>query len=76
MVQHGRSRPPSVQVADLLRARIESGEFAPGDPLPSIVTLGTEYGVTTNTIQKALKILKAEGLIVSTPGYGTFVAED
>jgi DNA-binding GntR family transcriptional regulator len=39
------------------------------------VTLATEHQVATNTVQKALRILKDEGLIVSVPGYGTFVAE-
>jgi len=31
--------------------------------------------VTTGTVQKALRILKGEGLIISVPSYGTFVAE-
>jgi DNA-binding GntR family transcriptional regulator len=64
-----------VQVAGLLRARIESGEWGPGEALPSIVALAAEYRVTTNTVQKGLRILKAEGLVTSVPGYGTFVAE-
>lgn len=64
-----------MQVAGLLRARIESGEWEPGEALPSIVALAAEYRVTTNTVQKGLRILKAEGLVTSVPGYGTFVAE-
>ncbi len=34
-----------------------------------------EYGVSVPTVRKALDVLKAEGVVVSTPGYGTFVAE-
>ena len=68
-------RPPSRQLAALLRAKIQSGELAPGDALPSIVALATEHGVTTNTVQKALRILKDEDLVESVPGYGTFVSE-
>jgi DNA-binding GntR family transcriptional regulator len=75
MVQHGKAQPPSVQIAGLLRARIESGEWGPGEALPSIVALAAEYRVTTNTVQKGLRILKAERLVTSVPGYGTFVAE-
>lgn len=75
MVQHGAPQPPSWQVAALLRAQIESGDLQPGAPLPSIVALASQYGVTTNTVQKALRMLKAEGLVTSVPGYGTFVAE-
>ena len=75
MVSHGAPRPPSVQVADTIRARIEAGEYAPGERLPGIVAMCAEYGTTSGTIQKALRILKAEGLVTSVPGYGTFVAE-
>jgi DNA-binding GntR family transcriptional regulator len=75
MVTRGTPQPPSRQLAALLRAKIESGELAPGTALPSIVALATEHQVATNTVQKALRILKDEGLIVSVPGYGTFVGE-
>lgn len=74
-MQRGRSQPPSVQVAGILRARIQSGDIAPGQQLPPIVALSTEFGVTSNTVQKALRILKDEGLVVAVPGYGTFAAE-
>jgi GntR family transcriptional regulator len=75
MVTRGAPQPPSRQLAALLRTKIESGELAPGAALPSIVALATEHQVATNTVQKALRILKDEGLIVSVAGYGTFVAE-
>jgi DNA-binding GntR family transcriptional regulator len=39
------------------------------------VNLSVEYQTSTGTIQKALAILRVEGLIVSVPNYGTFVAE-
>jgi GntR family transcriptional regulator len=75
MVEHGRSQPPSWQLAALLRAQIKNSELAPGEKLPPIVTLASEHHVTTNTVQKALRILKDEGLVTSVAGYGTFVAE-
>ena len=75
MIRRGIPQPPSRQLAALLRAKIQSGELAPGDALPSIVALATEHGLTTNTVQKALRILKDEGLVESVPGYGTFVSE-
>jgi GntR family transcriptional regulator len=73
MVQHGTSVPPWQQLAALLREQIESGELAPGAQLPSIVRLSQEHGIAVVTVQKALRALKAEGLIETTPGYGTFV---
>ena len=50
--------PPSRQIADVLRGRIASGEYAPGSALPAITALADEFGVTTNTVRKALRILK------------------
>lgn len=75
MVQRRPRMPPSRQIAADIRGKIESGEYDPGVALPSIVALADQYQVATGTIQKALRILKAEGLIESEPGYGTFVAE-
>jgi hypothetical protein len=49
--------------------------LGPGEALPSIVALAAEYRVTTDPVQKGLRILKAEGLVTSVPGYGIFVAE-
>ncbi len=59
--------------ADLVR-KIESGELPPGDRVPSIVTLAQDYGVALTTVRKALDVLKADGLVVTSP-MGTFVAE-
>jgi DNA-binding GntR family transcriptional regulator len=62
---------PKEQVAAILRGRIERGELA--GRLPSYMTLATELDVAPMTVQRALAILKAEGLIYSVPGRGTFV---
>ena len=65
--------PPSRQIAASLRDKITSGEYPPGSQLPAIIALADEYAVSVNTARKALGILRAEGLIESVPGYGTFV---
>ena len=75
VVDRGTPIPPSRQIAAFLRGQIESGELPPGAALPSIVRLASEWGVATNTAKKALQILKAEGLVVTVGGFGTFVAE-
>jgi DNA-binding GntR family transcriptional regulator len=67
--------PPYLRIAGDLRARIESGEFRPGDALPSITRLSQDYGVAKTTAQKALQVLKDEGLAVGRQGWGTLVAE-
>ena len=67
--------PPYQQIAADLRARIESGELAPGDMLPSITRLSQEYDVAKGTAVKALNVLRREGLTRTVAGWGTFVAE-
>jgi GntR family transcriptional regulator len=67
--------PMSQQIAADIRAKITAGEYKPEVALPSIVALAAEYQVATGTIQKALRILKAEGVVESVPSYGTFPAK-
>lgn len=65
---------PWRQTAQIYRDRIESGEMAAGDRLPSIRSISQEYEVATTTAQKVLEALRDEGLVVTSP-MGTFVAE-
>jgi len=62
---------PRQQAARLIRERIESGEWGP--KLPSQMAMAEEIGVAPKTIEKALDILKDEGLVYGVPGRGTFV---
>jgi DNA-binding GntR family transcriptional regulator len=75
MIDRSRPMPPYMQLAQLLRDKIGSGELAPGTRLPSVLGLAAEYGVAQVTVQKALVLLKSEGLVVAYAGYGTFVQE-
>lgn len=63
------------QLADRIAARIESGDLAPGDPIPSETALEAEYDLARGTIRKAVAALRDEGLIVTTRGKGSYVAE-
>ena len=74
-LDHDAAEPPWRQLAATLRAQIESGELAPGDRLPSILTLSQEYEVASVTVRKALNSLKQDGLISAASGWGTFVTE-
>jgi GntR family transcriptional regulator len=67
------SEPRYLQIAGLLRARIQRRELKPGDRLPSQHTLVQEYGVARMTAAKALQVLVDEGLAVTVPGMGTYV---
>jgi DNA-binding GntR family transcriptional regulator len=64
--------PPSQRVEADLRRRIEAGEWATGQALPSVGALAAEYRVARNTVAKALRKLEADGLIQIVPSWGTF----
>ena len=67
------SREPSyLQLASILRARIESGEIPPGGALPSLTYLVQETGLAVGTVRKAIKVLADDGLVVTVPGRGSF----
>lgn len=60
-------------LADKLAARIRSGEYAPGDPLPTIRDLVDAGEGSKSTVHEAYKALEREGLVVSSRGHGTVV---
>jgi GntR family transcriptional regulator len=64
----------AAQLAAILRARIRSGELAPGRPIPSESTLMQQYGVTRETVQRAVRALAAEGLVCAIEDDGACVA--
>ncbi|MGW5611649.1 GntR family transcriptional regulator [Streptomyces sp. NPDC003753] len=66
-------RPPYVQAADVLRAAIHDGELRPGERLPAARELQRRFGIASSTVQKALRLLKEEGLIYSVLGRGSYV---
>lgn len=51
------------QVVDLLRQRVQGGEWQPGARLPSEMDLAHEYGIGRNTLRDALALLRSEGVI-------------
>ncbi|MEU0180203.1 winged helix-turn-helix domain-containing protein [Streptomyces sp. NPDC006207] len=66
-------RPPKVQVAAILRDEITSGRIAPGQRLDSVRALALRFGIASQTVTSALKILIEEGVIRSVPNRGYFV---
>ncbi|MFD3498770.1 GntR family transcriptional regulator [Streptomyces sp. NPDC058678] len=64
---------PYLQVADALRVRIQAGEWAVGDKLPSRARFAEEYGVGQSVAQRAMERLIIEGLLEGRAGSGTYV---
>lgn len=66
---------PRRNIAADLRKAIHSGEYRPGHQLPSGNTLAERYGVSRQTVHKAIDLLRAEGLVEGRSGAGWFVRE-
>lgn len=70
-----RSVPAYLQIEEQLADRIEAGEFAPGDVLPTERELTRQLGVSRMTVRAAMDRLVQRDLIVRRQGSGTFVAD-
>ena len=51
------------------------GVLQPGAQLPSVRSVASDAGVNPNTVQKAYTMLERDGVIVSVPGRGSFLAD-
>jgi AcrR family transcriptional regulator len=65
----------SSQIAEQIRARIESGQLKPGARAPSARQIMRKWGVANATASKVLAILSDAGLVRAIPGVGTVVVE-
>lgn len=68
--------PIYAQLIEQIKVGIATGEFPPGERLPSVRDLATEAGVNPNTMQRALAQLEGEGLVYSQRTAGRYVTED
>jgi GntR family transcriptional regulator len=64
-----------MQVAAAVREEIIASRYHPGDRLPSEAELRERFGVSAATVRAAFDQLRAEGLVVSRQGAGSFVRE-
>ncbi|PSK83060.1 GntR family transcriptional regulator [Murinocardiopsis flavida] len=68
-------RPLFEQVADELRTQIDDGVYPGGEALPTEAELVGKFGVSRQTVRKALERLGHEGLVTSGRGRGRIVRE-
>lgn len=67
------ANPMYRQIAEDLRAQIESGDLRPGQQLRTELELRDHYNASRHTIKDALRWLTNLGLVETRPGLGTFV---
>ncbi|MFH9954019.1 TetR/AcrR family transcriptional regulator C-terminal domain-containing protein [Streptomyces roseolus] len=69
-----RPEPRYSRIVGELRQRIETGELAPGERVPSTREITRQWGVAMATATKVLTELRREGLVRAVPGVGTVVS--
>lgn len=65
-----------LQLVDIIRQKIMSGEYQPGQRMASVRELAADAAVNPNTMQRALAELERQGLIYTQRTSGRFVSED
>lgn len=69
-------RPVYQQIIEQIQGAVISGEFAPGDRIPSVRDLATAAQVNPNTMQHALHELEQQKILVTAGTSGRFVTHD
>src|SRR5436189_2480289 len=72
-INRGAEQSITAQIAERIRAAIESGGLAPGDKLPSTRALAERAGVNHLTAVRVYRRLAEEGYVTAGVGRGTFV---
>ena len=66
--------PLYIQLTEILKERIEFGEWQPGSRFASEGEIGAEFGVSRAVVRPAIAILVTDGQLVKLKGRGVFVA--
>ena len=75
-MEFSNNLPIYIQIMNLIKTKIVSGEMNGGDKLPSVREFSKEVKVNPNTIQRAYQELEREELVFTQRGMGTFVTEN
>ena len=67
--------PIYLQIIDIIKAKIASGELKPKEKLKSVRELALEAGVNPNTMQKAMTELERQGIVYSQRTSARFISE-
>ena len=73
-LRSAHEKPVYVRLREVIADAILAGQYADGDPLPSVRALAAEQGANPLTVAKAYQGFQDEGFIVVKRGVGMFVA--
>jgi GntR family transcriptional regulator len=75
MIDRYDPKPLHIQIEEFIRAKLDSGEWAINQAIPSENELSRTYGISRMTVRSAISRLVHDGLLNRIPGKGTFVNE-
>jgi len=73
-IDNASNRPVYQQIIDQIKRDIALGRLIKDDKLPTVRVLAAQLAINPNTIAKAYRQMEGEGIIVTRPGAGAFVA--
>jgi GntR family transcriptional regulator len=73
-IDNASGRAVYQQIVDQIKRDIALGRLLKDEKLPTVRQLARQLAINPNTIAKAYRQLEQEGIIVTRPGTGTFVA--
>ncbi|MDD3239173.1 MAG: GntR family transcriptional regulator [Lachnospira sp.] len=74
IINNSSMKPIYEQIESQIKAEILAGKLLEDTALPSVRTLAKDVKVSALTVKKAYDTLEQEGLVVTVPGKGSFVA--
>ena len=76
VISQSDKRPIYLQIMEQIKRRVAVGDWAEGQPIPSIRQLAVDLQVSVITVKRAYLELEREGVIVTQQGKGSRVAPD
>ena len=76
MPEYNAGVPIYLQITADIQRMIVSGNWPPGERIPSVRELALRFQVNPNTMQRALAELEREGLVYTERTAGRFVTDD
>ena len=73
-IDNTSNRPVYRQIIDQIKRDIAMGRLIKDEKLPTVRQLAAQLAINPNTIAKAYRQLEGEGIIVTRPGAGAFIA--
>ncbi len=75
-LEFNSTTPIYIQITEMIRHSIISGDLQEGDPIPSVRQVSIEYGLNPQTVLNATQRLIQEGIIEKKRGLGMYVKEN